>query len=116
NGTEPGGNLDEYRVAGGMSSGVVDPFEVVEVAEQNRDLAPMSIGPIERGGDPFDEQAPVGQPGQGVVQPHVGHLRLGQAEQHLVYIESKFSRLRDVRLLPRRTVVTDRLAPRVERR
>ena len=110
-GAEPGGRLDEYRVPGGVSGGVVDPFEVVEVAEQNRDLAPVSIGAIERGADPFDEQTPVRQSGQGVVQRHVGHLGFGQPEQYLVDVPSKFSRLRDVHFRPGRTAVGDRLPP-----
>ena len=83
----------EYRVTGGVSGGVVNPFEVVEVAEQNRDLAPVSIGAIERGADPFDEQTPVRQSGQGVVQRHVGHLEFGQPEQYLVDVPSEFGPL-----------------------
>ncbi len=59
-----------------MTRSVVDPLEAVEVAEQHGDLAPVASRPGQGSVEAVDEQRPVRQAGEVVVQRRVGELFL----------------------------------------
>ncbi len=67
-GPEPLGDPDEELVTGGMAETVVDHLELVEIEEQHGDLLRGPVGAVEGVTDPVDEQRPVGQPGERVVE------------------------------------------------
>ena len=65
---EPPGDGPEQVVAGGVAEAVVDRLEAVEVDEQDGDLDPSAGGRAERLLDPVEEEGPVRQAGQRVVE------------------------------------------------
>ena len=71
------GDLEQQRVPGGVARDVVDSLEAVQVAEQHRDLSPVAGRPCECRFESVDQQGPVGQPGEAVVQGSVGEAVLG---------------------------------------
>jgi hypothetical protein len=76
---EPAGDPAQQRVAGVVAEGVVDRLEVVQVDEHHGGAprAPRRLG--QRPGDVVQEQVPVGQPGQRVVQRLVADAGLRTA-------------------------------------
>ena len=68
---QPPCHLDEDGVAGQVAEPVVGQLEVVEVEEQHAELARAAPGPQERVAQAVEEQGPVGQARQGVVQRSV---------------------------------------------
>ena len=81
-GAQPVGDGDEQPVAGGVAEAVVDHLEVVEVEEQHRDALVVELGVGERAPEPVDEEQPVRQPGERVVdrlvrEPLAARLALG---------------------------------------
>ena len=64
--------LDQDVVAGGVAEAVVDRLEVVQVDEEDRQIA--DLAPVEGVLDALPEEAPVGQPGQRVVERLEGEL------------------------------------------
>ena len=73
---QPFGDHLQKLVAGGMTEGVVDILEAIEVEEVNcHDLsAPSARQAMAK---PLVEQYPVGQTGKGIMPRHVGDLGLG---------------------------------------
>ena len=69
----------EQRVAGGVAEAVVDRLEVVEVDEQDRELAAVALEPRRGVVDAVAEQRLVGEPGQRVVERLVRELVLQPA-------------------------------------
>jgi hypothetical protein len=66
---DPLGEGDEQLVADGVAEAVVDLLELVEVEEQQRAaVLRLAAGTPQRLLDAVNEQRPVGQPGEGVVQ------------------------------------------------
>jgi hypothetical protein len=61
-----------------MTAGVVDGFETVQVHIQHRQLLGGAGGPGQGMVDPFNQQRPIGQPGQRIVQRLVTKLVLKQ--------------------------------------
>ena len=61
-------HLAEHRVARGAPQGVVDGGEAVEVDEQHADRLQRPAADGERVGEPVEQQRPVGQPGELVVE------------------------------------------------
>ena len=74
--TEPGGGLDQHRVAGRMAGRVIHLLEPVEVTEQDGDLAAFPGRPGQGGLQAVEEQGPIRQSGKGVVQRTVRQLLL----------------------------------------
>ena len=71
---EPGGHLHEQIVAGRVPEAVVDGLESIEIEEENGE--PVSLAPSrtrERALDQIEEQRPVGQARERVVQRIVEH-------------------------------------------
>ena len=64
------------RVAGLMPERVVDVLEVVDVEEQHADPRVRAPGAVERHPETVEEQGPVGEAGQRVVERHVGEADL----------------------------------------
>jgi diguanylate cyclase (GGDEF)-like protein/PAS domain S-box-containing protein len=60
---QPLRHRDQDRIAGTVAERVVDPLEVIQVDEDDRDLRPLHQRPAE----PVPEQDTVGQPGQRIV-------------------------------------------------
>jgi len=74
------GHLDQQLVPGGVAVDVVDLLEVVEVDDQQGDGVLGGVGGgVEGGGQPLEEQRPVGEPGQLVVVGPVGQLGVDTA-------------------------------------
>ena len=73
---EPLGDPDEQLVPRRVTEGVVDDLEVVEVEEDDGDGPP--VPPVQGQGvlQPVEEQRPVGQAGQHVVEGLVPQQRL----------------------------------------
>ena len=71
---QPMRGLDQDVVAGGVTEAVVDRLEVVEVDEEDRQVADLAA--VEGVFDPFPEQAPVGQSRQRIVEGLEGELLL----------------------------------------
>ena len=71
------GDLDEHGVARAVAVGVVDPLEPVEITEQDGHLGTVPLGAGDGGGEPVEQQRPVRQPGQRVVQGRVLEVPLG---------------------------------------
>jgi hypothetical protein len=67
NGTQPARGLLQHHVARGVTLGVVDLLEVVEVDEEDRRVRARAGGLGERLVDAVDEQRPVRQPGEVIV-------------------------------------------------
>lgn len=78
------GELQQRLVAGLVAQGVVDPFEVVDVGEQQRQLAVGTACGVQQMVQAFAEAQAVGQPGQRVGVGHVAHLAIvpGNAFTH----------------------------------
>ena len=72
-------DLDEQLVAGRVAEAVVDRLEVVEVEEQQGDVVAAAARPLERVLDAVQEQRPVRQPGERVVECLVRELVLEHA-------------------------------------
>ena len=72
---EPAGDGDQQLVAGGVAEAVVDPLEPVEVHEHDRDGAAAAVGQCAV--EAVEQQRPVRQSGQRVVQRLVGERVLG---------------------------------------
>jgi hypothetical protein len=62
-----------------VPQGVVDQLEAVEVEEQHRERGPGALAAVDRRGEPLQEQPPVGQAGQCVVQRAAPDLLLQPA-------------------------------------
>ncbi len=73
---QPLGDHRQGRVAGAEAQAVVDPLEAFEVAEQHADGAAVAPGRQERVLDAVDEERPVGEAGQRVVEGLVAQLGL----------------------------------------
>ena len=68
-----------------MAAGVVDVLELVDVYEQDGQGGVLAVEPSQRQGQPVDQQDPVGQAGQGVVEGPVMHLGRGRhPRRHVV--------------------------------
>ena len=67
-GFEPLGHCDEHTVAEVVAEAVVDHLEVVDVHEQHGNRCRPAVGAVEGMGDPVEEERPVGQSGQRVVE------------------------------------------------
>ena len=68
---------DQQLVAGAMPQAVVDRLEIVEIQEEDRQRGlAQPAGAIERVLDAIDEERPVGEPGQRIVQRLVAELCL----------------------------------------
>ena len=93
-GVQARGHLDEKLVARGMAQTVVHRLEAVQVEEEHREAVPLApAGPREGALHQVEEQRPVGQPCEriveGVVQHAVGdrlalrdvHQRAGEADR-----------------------------------
>ena len=63
-------------VADLMAEGVVDDLEAVDVAEEKRHPTPGAVGLQQRVIEVVEEQAPVGQPREGVLKGMPGQLLL----------------------------------------
>lgn len=74
---EAGRHLDEHLVAGGVARGVVDGLEVVEVEEDHGGPRGAPAHGLERVLEPVEEERPVRQPRQRVVQSLMGERLLG---------------------------------------
>ena len=73
-GAEAFGDSHEQAVAGRMPEAVVDRLEVVEVQEQHGDRIGAPVAAVHGMGEPVQEQRPVGQAGEGVVERLVVEL------------------------------------------
>jgi len=71
------GHFLQQPVAGGMSQGVVDPLEAIEVQEQHGHAVAMALGAFQGLLQAGAEQQPVGQAGQGVVMRQVAEAVAG---------------------------------------
>lgn len=71
---ETAGDGDEELVADGVPHGVVDDLEVVEVDEEHAGQGGFAAAPEQGPLDPLEEEDPVGEPGEGVVEGPVGQL------------------------------------------
>ena len=71
------GRSHEQLVAGLVAQGVVDPLDVVEVDEQDGDVAAVPARAGQRLLEPVQQQPAVGQAGEGVVQGECHQLVLG---------------------------------------
>src|SRR5439155_9936461 len=69
-------DLDEDLVAGGVPEAVVDRLEVVQVEEHDGEAGALAPAASERVANPLDEQRPVGEPGDRVVERLVRELLL----------------------------------------
>ena len=68
-GDQAPGDADEKLVPGLVAQAVVDELEVVEVEVEHREpVARLAPGALQRAGDAFGEEGPVGEVGQSVVQ------------------------------------------------
>ena len=76
---QPGRDLDQELVAGGVAEAVVDRLEVVEVEEQQGDVVPAAPRTLERVLDAVQQQRAVRQPGERVVECLVRELVLEHA-------------------------------------
>ncbi len=66
--SEPLRDRDEEVVTGGMAEAVVDHLEVVDIQEQHRDRTGLAAGALERVVDAVEEQCPIGESREGVVE------------------------------------------------
>ena len=66
-------DVDEQLVAGAVAEAVVDDLEAVEVEEQHGDARP-ALGARQGLREPVDEERPVGQAGERVVEGLAGEL------------------------------------------
>ena len=78
-GHQPPRDLDQHGVTRGVAEPVVDRLEAVEVDEEQRNPHAAPAGPVQGLRDPVEQDAAVGQVGQGVVPRVVDHL-VGQLE------------------------------------
>ena len=101
-GREPRRRFDQDGVTGVVAAGVVDLLEVVEVAEQEGDLAATALGSGDRGGDPIEEQPPVRQAGEGVMQAHLRHFGFGPVKKDLVDVATQLGGFRYLAFRPTR--------------
>ena len=74
---QPPAGFDDDGVAAGVTEGVVDGLEVVEVDQVDGDGPAAPLEPFDRGGQPVGQERPVGQPGQPVAQRQLLELLLG---------------------------------------
>jgi hypothetical protein len=75
-----GGHLDQQLVPGCVAMDVVDLLEVVEVDDQQGDGVLGGVGGgVKGGGQPLEEERPVGQAGELVVVGAVGQLGVDAA-------------------------------------
>jgi hypothetical protein len=75
-----GGHLDQQLVPGCVAVDVVDLLEVVEVDDQQGDGVLGGVGGgVKGGGQPLEEERPVGQAGELVVVGAVGQLGVDAA-------------------------------------
>jgi hypothetical protein len=65
---EPRGHRDQQLVARGMTEAVIDQFEIVEVDDEHTYGVTVAMTAAQRMTDSVDEQGPVGQARQAVVQ------------------------------------------------
>ena len=72
----PVGDGQQDAITGLMSQAVVDDFEAVKVAEQDRDRLVRPCRPGQRVIEPVEQQDPVGQPGQLIMRRLVDELVL----------------------------------------
>ena len=77
NGGEPGRDLAQQLVAGGVAERVVDHLEVVQVDVEHRHRAPAAARAGQRERQVLLELRAVGQAGERVVVGHVPHALLG---------------------------------------
>ncbi len=70
------GEPRQQAVAGGVPERVVDLLEVVDVEEQHGDRGVVAPRTVQSDAEAVEEQRPVGQPGQRVVERAVRELRL----------------------------------------
>ena len=73
-GGEPLGHQDQQPVALVVAEAVVDDLELVDVDEQDGQGAALAVEASQRQGEPVDQQDPVGQAGQRVVEGLVVEL------------------------------------------
>ena len=101
----PAGDLDEDPVAGAMADAVVDALEIVEIEEQDHRRCGAPTARRQGVIQTVDEQGPVGEVGEGivergVVEAHLQRLALGDVahvdDQALE--ERVIERIRDDRL------------------
>ena len=83
---DPPGDFDQQLVAHVVAGGLVEDLEVVEIDEQQRPFSPAARAAGERLLQTVEEQATVGQLGQGIVIGEVldllfGRLALGDVDQ-----------------------------------
>src|SRR6185503_9871359 len=76
---EAAGGLDEERVAGAVAERVVDQLEAVEVEEEDAEEAVLLASRVaDAVAQAVDEERPVGEAGEGVVERVVDELLLGE--------------------------------------
>ncbi len=75
------GRGEQQLVAGGVPERVVDDLEPVEVEEEQRHRPGRPVAPHQDAGQLVEQQGPVGQSGQRVVQRLVGQLGLGALQR-----------------------------------
>ncbi len=91
---QPGGHRGQQPVADAVAEGVVDRLEAVQVQVAQADPAGAAVlvrGRLQGGGEPLEEQRPVGQPGHRVVHLEVPQPGLevaavadvGDGQQHV---------------------------------
>ena len=68
---QPSSDLLQQGVAGVMPQGVVDQLEVIQVQEQDRQWAVITLGQRQELGQHVAEERTIGQPGQDIVLRHV---------------------------------------------
>src|SRR5690606_2397906 len=77
---EAPGGLDEHLVPRLVAKGVVDGLEVVEIEEEEREVAAAVRSP-DRLLEAVKQQAAVGQPGEGVDEGKLREFRLRSPQQ-----------------------------------
>ncbi len=75
-GQQPFGHQAQQRVAGAMAERVVDVLEMIQIKEQQRELAAGPLAAIDRLGEPLGQQCAVRQAGERVMGRQVGEASL----------------------------------------
>jgi hypothetical protein len=80
----PVGERGQQPISGGVSERVVDRLEVVDVEEQDRHDRPVALGPVQRHPEPIEEEAPVRQTSERIVEGLMGEAALEPLALHRV--------------------------------
>ncbi len=74
---DPAPDVPQELVAHGVAQALVDELEAIQVDHQRGEgVARLPLHPLDRAAEPVQEERPVGQPGQHVVQGVMAELRL----------------------------------------